>query len=140
MWYLSQLLGAPVEDLQHARAGKVIDVLTAAAQVGQETVSYPAALLIEGEEEQPWRAPLASVEEPGPLIRLRVPLEQLQQVPFTSAEQEVRLAQEVLDKQVIDIEHKKAVRVNDIGFGDDWRILGVDHSTLGLIRRLAPAW
>ncbi len=52
----------------------------------------------------------------------------------------MRLAQEVLDKQVIDIEHKKAVRVNDIGFGDDWRILGVDHSTLGLIRRLAPAW
>lgn len=140
MLYLSQLLGAPVEDLQHARVGKVIDVLTQAAQVGQNAVSYPAALLIEGEEEQSWRVPLTSLEQPGPLIRLRVPFEQLQQLPLVSAEQEVHLAQEVLDKQVIDIEHKKAVRVNDIGFGDDWRILGVDHSTPGLIRRLAPAW
>jgi magnesium transporter len=139
MLYLSQLLGAAVEDQQQVRAGKVIDVLTPAAQVGQNTVSYPDALLIEGEEEQPLRVPLASLELHEHLIRLQVPIEHLQ--PINSAEsEEVRLAQDVLDKQVIDIEHKKAVRVNDICFADDWRILGVDHSTLGLIRRLAPSW
>jgi CBS domain-containing protein len=141
MLYLSQLLGAPVEDLQYARVGKVIDVMTPAAQVGQNAVSYPSALLIEGEEEQPWRVPLASLEQHESLIRLCISTEQLQRSAETPAEQdEVYLAQEVLDKQVIDVEHKKAVRVNDIYFGDDWRILGVDHSTLGLIRRLAPAW
>ncbi len=141
MLYLSQLLGAPVEDLQHARVGKVIDVLTPAAQVGQNAVSYPSALLIEGEEEQPWRVPLASLDQHESLIRLRISTEQLQRSAEPPAEwDEVYLAQEVLDKQVIDVEHKKAVRVNDICFGDDWRILGIDHSTLGLIRRLAPAW
>jgi magnesium transporter len=140
MLYLSQLLGAPVEDLQHARVGKVIDVLVPAAQVGQDEMSYPDALLIEGEEEPPWRVPLSSLELHGPLIRLRIPTVQLQELSVAPDQQEVRLAQEVLDKQIIDIEHKKAVRVNDICFGDDWRILGVDHSTLALIRRLAPAW
>ena len=32
MFYLSQLLGAPVEDLQGARIGKVIDVIMPTAQ------------------------------------------------------------------------------------------------------------
>jgi CBS domain-containing protein len=139
MLYLSQLLGAAVEDQQQTRAGKVIDVLTPAAQVGQNIASYPDALLIEGEEERPLRVPLASLERHEHLIRLRVPVEQLQPINADELE-DVRLAQDVLDKQVIDIEHKKAVRVNDICFADDWRILGVDHSTLGLIRRLAPSW
>jgi Mg/Co/Ni transporter MgtE len=46
----------------------------------------------------------------------------------------------VLDKQVIDLKRKKAVRVNDVCLADDWRILGVDTSALGLVRRLAPSW
>jgi magnesium transporter len=139
MLYLSQLLGAAVEDQQQTRAGKVIDVLTPAAQVGQNIAPYPDALLIEGEEEQPLRVPLASLERHEHLIRLHVPIEQLQPINLDESGA-VRLAQDVLDKQVIDIEHKKAVRVNDICFADDWRILGVDHSTLGLIRRLTPSW
>ena len=141
MLYLSQLLGSPVENLQQTRVGKVIDVLVPAAQVGQNVVSYPDALLIEGEEEQSWLVPLSSLELSGPLIRLRMATEQLQQLSTAPAGHDVvHLAQDVLDKQVIDIEHKKAVRVNDICLDDDWQILGIDHSTLGLIRRLAPAW
>jgi magnesium transporter len=50
------------------------------------------------------------------------------------------LAHDVLDKQVIDVVHKKAVRVNDVCLDDDWHILGIDNSTLGLVRRLAPSW
>jgi magnesium transporter len=41
---------------------------------------------------------------------------------------------------VIDIARKKAVRVNDVCLRDDWHILGIDSSTLGLVRRLAPNW
>ena len=52
----------------------------------------------------------------------------------------ISLAQDVLDKQVIDIVRKKAVRVNDVCLRDDWHILGIDSSTLGLVRRLAPNW
>jgi Mg/Co/Ni transporter MgtE len=35
---------------------------------------------------------------------------------------------------------KKAVRVNDVVLGNNWQILGIDNSTLGLVRRLAPSW
>jgi Mg/Co/Ni transporter MgtE len=52
----------------------------------------------------------------------------------------INLSHDVLDKQVIDIARKKAVRVNDVCLGDDWHILGIDSSTLGLVRRLAPNW
>jgi CBS domain-containing protein len=52
----------------------------------------------------------------------------------------ISLAHDVLDKQVIDIVRKKAVRVNDVYLRDDWHILGIDSSTLGLVRRLAPNW
>ncbi|MBE3559116.1 MAG: magnesium transporter [Ktedonobacteraceae bacterium] len=138
MFFLSQLLGTPLEDQQGVRVGKVIDVLIPAELVGRSEAVYPDALLIEGEEELSWRVPFAAIEWHDHTPRLRVPLAQLSQT--TEQPQEIHLAREVQDRQVIDVEHKKAVRVNDVCFGADWRILGIDNSTLGLIRRLAPAW
>src|SRR5438270_13958541 len=109
MLYLSQLLGAPVEDVHGVRLGKLIDVI-AAAQVGQSEPAYPTALLVEGEAEQPWRVPLQDVERYDHAVRLKVAQDQLTFLPTTSDEQEVSLAHDVLDKQVIDIERKKTVR------------------------------
>jgi magnesium transporter len=140
MLYLSQLLGAPVEDVHGVRLGKIIDVLIPAARVGQSEPVYPNALLVEGETDQPWRVPLQEVERYDHAVRLNIPQEQLTFSPTTSTEQEVSLAHDVFDKQVIDIERKKAVRVDDVCLSDDWQILGIDNSTFGLVRRLAPAW
>ena len=140
MLYLSQLLGAPVEDLQGARIGKLIDIIVPAARIGRPGPGYPSALLVEGEEEQPWRAPPEAVEWHENALRLRIPVEQLSRQSDEVSTSEVSLAHDVLDKQVIDIVHKKAVRVNDICLGNDWQILGIDNSTLGLVRRLAPNW
>src|SRR5579884_3962889 len=139
MLYLSQLLGAPVEDVHGVRLGKLIDVL-ATAQVGQSEPAYPTALLVEGEAEQPWRVPLQDVERYDHAVYLNIPQEQLTFFPPSPPDQEVSLAHDVLDKQVIDIERKKAVRVDDVCLSDDWQILGIDNSTFGLVRRLAPAW
>lgn len=139
MLYLSQLLGTPVEDLQQERLGKLIDILTPTVRGGAK--AYPSAVLVEGEEEQPWRVPLDVLQRQEQEIRLRVPVTELTlQTENLSNGQEISLAHDVLDKQVIDIVRKKAVRVNDICLDEDWRILGIDHSTLGLIRRVAPAW
>src|SRR5437588_13114307 len=140
MLYLSQLLGAPVEDVHGVRVGKIIDVLVPAARVGQSEPAYPTALLVEGEEDQPWYVPLQTVEQHDHVFRLNIPLEQLTFSPAPSSEQEVSLAHDVLDKQVIDIERKKAVRVDDVCLSDDWQILGIDNSTFGLVRRIAPSW
>jgi len=140
MLYLSQLLGTPVEDPLGVRIGKTSGVMIAAAQIGVSEPVYPSALLVEGEQGQSWRVPTAAVAWQGDALRLRVPLEQLAVQPPEAAAQELNLAQEVLDKQVIDIARKKAVRVNDVFMGDDWRLLGIDNSTVGVLRRLAPAW
>ncbi len=135
MLYLSQILNAPVEDISGERIGKIIDVF--APQGDSPTAS---ALLVEGQEEQPWQVPIETIESHGNAFRLRVPLEQLPPRASASSSQEVSLAEEILDKQVIDLTRKKAVRVNDVCLSDDWRILGIDNSTLGLVRRLAPSW
>lgn len=155
MLYLSQLLGAPVEDPQGERIGKIIDVeetrsvlalsgSTPAAHSTSNNASLPT-LIIEGHSEQTWYVPVEDVEWHDNILRLRVPIQQLSTQPLTPsvADQSIvaiSLAHDVLDKQVIDIARKKAVRVNDVCLRDDWHILGIDSSTLGLVRRLAPNW
>ena len=61
--------------------------------------------------------------------------------PFVRREGEVLLARDVLDKQLIDVDGKRVVRVNDVQIiqtGNDWRVTGADVSLQGLWRRLAP--
>lgn len=150
MLYLSQLLGTPVEDAQGARVGKITDVITSVgtrfiASTTSPSTSSPIStsrptLIVEGHDDQDWSVPVEQIEWHGATLRLRVPVEQLAAYTAPASSQEVSLAREVLDKQVIDIEHKKAVRVNDVCFGEDWQIRGIDNSTLGLVRRLAPSW
>ncbi len=147
MIYLSQLLGAAVEDVQGARVGKIVDVLVDVVGDARETDAASAdavgrvpTMVIEGEGEQRWYVP-ASVIRHG-ATAWQVPAEAMSEAGGEGVlfERQVSLAREVLDKQVIDVAHKKAVRVNDVCFADDWRVLGIDNSALGLVRRLAPAW
>ncbi|MBO0793049.1 MAG: hypothetical protein J2P36_19165, partial [Ktedonobacteraceae bacterium] len=140
MLYLSQLLGAPVENQQRARTGKLLDVLVPTEQVGSSEAAYPSILLIEDDAGDTWRIASRDVERRAHVIRLRAPLAQLRQPPAQGPDQEISLAHDVLDRHVIHIERKKAIRVSDVCFEDDWRILGIDNSPLGLIRRLVPAW
>lgn len=142
MMYLSQMIGAAVENMQGARVGKIVDVLVDAptdavvdATRADATNRVPT-VVVEGEAEQRWYVP-ASVMHHTPTAWQ---MSSEASADTMVAEQRVSLAREVLDKQVIDVEHKKAVRVNDVCFADDWRILGIDNSALGLVRRLAPSW
>lgn len=138
MLYLSQLLGMPVEDQQQTRIGRLVDVLVPGAD--NNDIVYPGALLIQDEADTIWRVLLQDVRRDANVLHLRIPLAQAGQVAANPPQREVRLAQDVLDKQVINVERKKAIRVSDICFDDDWRMLGIDHSTLGLVRRLIPGW
>src|SRR5437763_7165925 len=61
--------------------------------------------------------------------------------PFARREGEVLLARDVLDKQLIDVDGKRVVRVNDVQIieaANEWRVTGADVSLIGLWRRLAP--
>ena len=155
MLYISQLLGAPVEDPLGERIGKIIDVEVtrlilspverSSIAITAPGVVSPPILMIEGNSEHTWYVPVQDVDWHDNILRLRVPTQQLSTHPLALSEGDqqtisISLAQEVLDKQVIDIVRKKAVRVNDVCLRDDWQILGIDSSTLGLVRRLAPNW
>src|SRR4051794_21772278 len=126
MLYLSQLLNTSILDQQDERVGRVVDVLALTTQVGQDDPAYPTALLVEVEDNQLIRIPTAVLEHKDNSWYLTAPVEQfmpLVPLPEPINEDEVRLAQDVLDKQIIDLVRKKAVRVNDLCFGDDWQIL-----------------
>jgi Mg/Co/Ni transporter MgtE (contains CBS domain) len=142
MFYLSQLLGAPVLDQHDRRVGKIIDVFILVSQVGQTEPAYPSTLLIESESGQQRRVPVTAIERVEGDWHLRTPLDLAQYASQseTPHEDEASLTHDVFDKQIIDLKHKKAVRVNDVSFSDSWQILGIDKSSHGLIRRLAPSW
>lgn len=135
MLYLSQLLGAPVEDSHDARIGKIGDLLTFRDDPSQRCV-----FLIEGQEEQSWYIPADRVAWRDHILHLSLEAAQLELAGHPPDSRQVALTGEVLDKQVIDLARKKPVRVNDVCLSDDWRVLGVDNSPLGLMRRLAPPW
>ena len=59
--------------------------------------------------------------------------------PYTPAEQDLFLARDVLDKQIIDVDGVRVVRVNDLELArvnSHYYIANVDIGRLGLIRRL----
>lgn len=135
MLYLSQLQGAPVEDSRGVRVGKISDLLTVRGDFSQRCV-----FLVEGQEDRSWLVSAAGVAWRDHTLHLPLEASQLESAPHTPESRLVALAGEVLDKQVIDLARKKPVRVNDICLSDDWRVLGVDNSPLGVVRRLAPPW
>lgn len=135
MLYLSQLQGAPVEDSHGVRIGKISDLLTIRDDSSQRCV-----FLIEGQDGQFWRVSADGVTWRDHTLHLSLGASQLELVSQAPSPRQVALAGEVLDKQVIDLARKKTVRVNDICLSDDWRVLGVDNSPLGVVRRLAPPW
>lgn len=135
MLYLSQLQGAPVEDSHGARVGKISDLLTF-----RDASSQRCVFLIEGQEDRSWYAPANRAIWRDHTLRLSLDLAQLQPADEPFSARQIALGGEVLDKQVIDLARKRPVRVNDICLSEDWRVLGVDNSPLGLMRRLAPPW
>ncbi len=59
--------------------------------------------------------------------------------PYTEAESEILIKRDILDKQIVDVDGAKVVRVNDIKLGkykDFLCILSVDIGMSGLLRRL----
>lgn len=73
---------------------------------------------------------------------VRMKTDILDLTPFSRRDGEILLAKDVLDKQLIDIDGKRVVRVNDVQLiktGSDWRVTGADVSLRGFLRRLMPA-
>ncbi len=137
MLYLSQVLGRPIRDLEGERVATIKDVIV---RLGADD-HPPVTGLVARYRRRDFFLPrwhISAFDEQG--ARLNSDILDLR--PFVRRESEVLLARDVLDKQLIDVDGKRVVRVNDVQIieaAGDWRVTGADVSLQGLWRRLAPA-
>src|SRR2546425_1358117 len=138
MLYLSQVLGRPILDLEGERVATLKDVIVRLGGDDHPPVAWFVACYRRRDFLLPcWR--ISHFGEAG--VRLNSDILDLR--PFVRREGEVLLARDVLDKQLIDVDGKRVVRVNDVQLieaANEWRVTGADVSLIGLWRRLAPAF
>src|SRR5712692_4481948 len=138
MIYLSQVLGRPILDLEGERVAVLKDVIV---RLG-EGDHPPAAGFVARYRRRDFFLPRWRISDFGEHgVRLNSDILDLR--PFMRRDGEVLLARDVLDKQLIDVDGKRVVRVNDVQIieaANEWRVTGADVSLIGLWRRLAPSF
>jgi magnesium transporter len=135
MIFLSSLLRQSVYDNAGYRLGGLRDISVAL----NETFPVVTALVVHpplggGDLIIPWSC-VHSIEEPR--IRLTVTREQIP--PYTPQPGELLLRRDILDKQIVDTQGFRVVKVNDLKLAQikkTARLVGVDISLSGLLRRL----
>ncbi|MDR1421277.1 MAG: CBS domain-containing protein [Coriobacteriales bacterium] len=137
MLYLSQMLGKPVLDSDGEEIGRISDL---AIQTG-EVFPRITSLAFLGPSKTPfmvsWRKYVASFE--GGRIALNKPAVDIR---FSYLQpDEILLARDLLNKQIVDTQGLKVVRVNDLKFsssGPQLRLLGAEVGARGILRGFAP--
>jgi CBS domain-containing protein len=133
MLYLSQAIGRPVLDANGEPLGKVDDLIVA---VGDR---YPpvTGLVVATDRRRiflPW-SQVARFDSSG----ARLSTDRIDITKFQSRPEEIQLRTDLLDKQIVDIDGRKVVRVNDLRLDDvegRLHLVAVDVGAAGLLRRL----
>jgi sporulation protein YlmC with PRC-barrel domain len=138
MAYLSELTGKIVTDVNGERIGRLEDLVAKPPTHVQHPQVIAIAVKRGGAE---LLAPIADV---AALIAPAVPLnKRLQEiVPYQPGERDLYLVRDVLDKQIIDTDGIRVVRVNDlevVRVNGHFYVANVDIGGLGLMRRLGLA-
>jgi len=132
--FFSSLLGRPVLDAAGARLGRLADLVVATGE------PYPPveSLVVKGPNGRrlyPWSC-VAQLSVAGLSLKADALGEPPPEQPPPDR---IPLAEELLDKQIVDIDDAKLVRVNDLHFLEvkgQLRVAHVDVGFRGLIRRL----
>jgi magnesium transporter len=134
--YLSQVLNRPIFDARNERIASISDVVV---RYGED--EYPPLLgLVARYRRRNFFIPERNLSELG-LLGAKMSSSILNLSPFTRREGEVLLGKDVLDNQLIDVDGKRVVRVNDVQLievGNVWRVTGADVTLAGFMRRLMP--
>src|SRR3954452_18110008 len=133
MLYLSQVIGTPVRDTSGEPIGKVADLIVA---VGER---YPpvTGLVIKTDRRQiflPWSS-VESVDAAGARLKTST----LEINKFRQRPNEILLRGDLMDKQIVDIDGRRVVRVNDVSLDivrGALRLAAVDVGAAGILRRL----
>ncbi len=135
MAYLSELVGKSVADVDGEKIGRLVDVI--AAQRGE--VPHPdVTAIVVARKEDTLIIPYADLAVLiAPAIPLNKHVEDVK--PYTPQENDLYLVRDILDKQIIDTNGVRVVRVNDLELarvGDTIYVANVDVGGMGLLRRM----
>jgi len=144
-FYLSQVTGCKIYDLNGKRLGKVLDIIVNTAQHGHphEEAFRPVIVGIKTKikgEIQYLNFEFIKIENNKNSFSFIC--NQAVQLPESTIENCLPLVKNILDRQIVDINGRKLVRVNDIrlvSIDPDIYAIAVDISTEGLLRRLGVA-
>jgi magnesium transporter len=135
MAYLSELVGREVRDHRGNILGKLTDLLITSEEQGDYPRIVSLVLTANGKHEPSFIGWTGNEDLAGNKIVLQQPVTE----PYRETGHEIHLARDVLDKQVIDTENHRMVRVNDLELGkigSDYRLINADIGGRGLLRRL----
>ena len=135
MLYASEFIGRPVVDADGARLGKLRDLLA----IRHGEVPHPQLVAIEVKQHS--GSLFIPMHEVAALISLAIPLKKKfsEITQYHPQPEDLHLVRDVLDKQIIDTDGMRVVRVNDLELtrvNGSVYVANVDISGVGLIRRL----
>lgn len=134
MLFLSRLVGRPVRDRDGDIFGKVRDLIVALGEQYPPVTGLVVRVAGGREIFLPW-TDVEEIDASGARLRTtRIDLATFRQRP-----NEIRLWLDLLDKQIVDVEDRKIVRVNDIQLAPvegRLRLVAVDVGLAGIMRRL----
>ena len=133
MRFLSRCIGLPVRDPSGEPLGTIADLIVA---IGG---TYPpvTGLVVRTDGRRifiPW-SDVDAFDEQGASLRVRT----IDIGKFRQRQNEILLKANLLDKQIVDIEGRKVIRVNDVSLDNvdgGLRLVAVDVGAAGLLRRL----
>ncbi|NLD71329.1 MAG: magnesium transporter [Chloroflexi bacterium] len=134
--YLCDVLDKPVWNAQGQRIGRCLDLLVTEVERGFPPLRALAVRrggedLLVPADEVAWLSPSVLLNSTDPPT-------------YTPQGDELWLRRQVLDRQIVDVEGRRLVRVNDLqlarrGRESRYRLVGANVGTLGLARRLGMA-
>src|SRR5512142_1350849 len=133
MLYLSQAIGRPVRDKNGEPIGKVADLIVA---VGERYPPVTGLVVATGRRKifLPWSS-VSSLDIDGAQLRTTT----LDIATFRQRPNEILLKSDLMDQQIVDIDGRRVVRVNDLSLDvveGSLRVVAVDVGAAGLLRRL----
>jgi len=135
MAFLSELIGKTVTDLDGAYIGKLEDVL---AHYPKEFTHPVVSAIIIRKESETHTVPYSHVTAlTAQAILINAPIYQIE--PYKIGDHDIHLVRDVMDKQIIDINGVRVVRVNDlelIRIADQMVASNVDIGAWGILRRV----
>jgi magnesium transporter len=131
--YISEIIKKPVFDGTGKKIGKLKDAIVSSE------VSYPIikAIIVDKADKKTVSIPYTYIDNIGIETRLKTSLDEIKEYKIKN--HDIRLWEDVLDRQVVDIEDKKVKRVNDIKISFShgyYHIMGVDIGFYGILKRL----